>query len=96
MGYSLDSMITIMKNAPELKIELYGFASQDEDQPMKLSATRLKLVVGRLLENGIKHTRIHTKSLGTTRSRSGCPGGFHCTEVQNQLDRVVMYKVMKQ
>ena len=86
----------MMKDIPDLKIKLYGLGSVDEDYPMELSVTRARLVADLILESGIKPSRIRINGIGAYRPRSGCTEGKQCADAQYQLDRVVMYKVVKE
>ena len=92
----MQSIVKMMKDIPELKIKLYGLGSVDEDYPMELSVTRARLVADLILESGIKPSRIRINGIGPYRPRSGCTEGKQCTDAQYQLDRVVMYKVVKE
>ena len=93
--HDMQSAAKMMKDAPELKIELYGLASLDEDHPNKLSEARVRILAGLISESGIDAARIHVNNIGTYRSRSGCAKGDDCKEEQHKLDRVVMYSVVK-
>ena len=93
--HDMESLVKKMKDAPELKVELYGLASLDEDHPNKLSEARVRILAGLISESGIETARIHINNIGTYRSRSGCAKGQECTEDQHKLDRVVMYTVVK-
>jgi len=92
----LESIVKMMKDIPELKMKLYGLASVDEDYPMELSITRARLVADLVLESGIKPARIRINGIGAYRPRSGCTEGKECTDDQYRLDRVVMYRVVKE
>ena len=92
----MQSIVKMMKEIPDLKIKLYGLGSADEDYPMELSVTRARLVADLILESGIKPSRIRINGIGPYRPRSGCTEGKQCTDAQYQLDRVVMYKVVKE
>jgi outer membrane protein OmpA-like peptidoglycan-associated protein len=92
----MQSIVKMMKDIPDLRIKLYGLGSVDEDYPMELSVTRARLVADLLLESGIKPSRIRINGIGPYRPRSGCTEGKQCTDTQYQLDRVVMYKVVKE
>jgi outer membrane protein OmpA-like peptidoglycan-associated protein len=85
-----------MKEIPRLKIKLYGLASLDEDYPMELSVARARLVADMILESGIKPGRVRINGIGAYRPRSGCTEGKLCTDATYQLDRVVMYRVVKE
>ena len=93
--HKIEDLAKMMKDAPELKVELYGLASFDEKHPMKLSEARVRSIAGLISENGIEAARIHVNNIGTSRSRSGCEKGEGCEEEQYKLDRVVMYTVGK-
>ena len=92
----LQSIVKMMKDIPDLRIKLYGLSSLDEDYPMELSVTRARLVADLLLESGIKPSRIRINGIGAYRPRSGCTEGKLCSEEQYKLDRVVMYRVVKE
>jgi hypothetical protein len=92
----MQTIVKMMKDVPELKIKIYGLSSVDEDYPMELSVTRARLVADLFLESGIKPSRIRINGIGAYRPRSGCTEGKECTEDQYNLDRVVMYKVVKE
>ena len=93
--HDMENVAKMMKDAPELKIELYGLASLDEDHPNKLSEARVRILAGLISESGIEAARIHLNNIGTYRSRSGCAKGDDCKDEQHKLDRVVMYTVAK-
>jgi outer membrane protein OmpA-like peptidoglycan-associated protein len=92
----MQAIVKMMKDIPDLKIKIYGLGSIDEDYPMELSVTRARLVADLILESGIKSSRIRINGIGAYRPRSGCTGSKECTDTQYQLDRIVMYKVVKE
>lgn len=92
----LQTIVKMMKDIPELKIKLYGLGSLDEDYPMELSVTRARLVADLMLESGIKPSRIRINGIGAYRPRSGCTEGKACTDANYKMDRVVMYRVVKE
>jgi outer membrane protein OmpA-like peptidoglycan-associated protein len=92
----LQAIVKMMKDVPGLKVMLYGLASVDEDYPMELSVTRARLVADLFLESGIKPARMRINGIGAYRPRSGCTESKPCTQDQYKLDRVVMYKVIKE
>jgi outer membrane protein OmpA-like peptidoglycan-associated protein len=92
----LEAIVKMMKEVPQLKIKLYGLSSLNEDYPMELSVTRARLVADLILESGIKADRVRINGMGAYRPRSGCTGGKQCSEDSYQLDRVVMYRVIKE
>lgn len=92
----LQTIVKMMKDIPELKIKLYGLGSLDEDYPMELSVTRARLVADLILEAGIKPSRIRINGIGAYRPRSGCTETKVCTDENYKMDRVVMYRVVKE
>ena len=92
----LQSLIKTMDDNSDMKVKIYGLASLDEDQPMKISVDRARSAADILMENGIKPSKISVNGIGASRPRSGCTEGKLCTEDAYKLDRVVMYKVVKE
>ncbi len=92
----LQTIMKMMKDIPALSIKIYGLASLDEDYPMELSVTRARVIADLVLESGIKASRIRIKGMGAYRPRSGCTEGKPCPEASYRLDRVVLYKVIKE
>ncbi|MCW3126064.1 MAG: flagellar motor protein MotB, partial [Bacteroidetes bacterium] len=91
----LEPIVKMMQEVPQLKMKIYGLGSADEDYPMELSITRARLVADMMMEVGIKPGRIRINGVGSFRPRSGCVEGKQCTQEQYKMDRVVMYKVIK-
>ena len=92
----LQAIIKMMQDIPALKVKLYGLGSLDEDYPMELSVSRARTVANLFFETGIKPARVRINGVGAFRPRSGCVEGKACTQDQYRLDRVVLYKVVKE
>lgn len=92
----LEAIVKMMQEIPQLKMKIYGLGSADEDYPMELSITRARMVADLMLESGIKPARIRINGIGPFRPRSGCVEGKECTQEQYQMDRVVLYTVIKE
>ena len=91
----LQNIIKTLEDDPSLRIKIYGLASLDEENTMDLSADRARAAADLLMQNGIKASKISTSGIGTSHPISGCTEGKLCPEQSYQLDRVVMYKIVK-
>lgn len=62
----LDQLVTLLKNQPQLALDLSGFADQrgDEQANLLLSKARVNAVQSYLIKQGVSHTRLSTQAFG--------------------------------
>lgn len=87
----LDKLADIMRNNPNLKIELSGHTDSDgnDDHNMKLSDSRAKAVVDYLIAKGINPARLSWKGYGET-----VPIELNDTAEHKQLNRRTEVKIL--
>ena len=92
----LAAVLKMLDQDPGLRIKIFGLASANEDQPVELSVDRARSAADILMSNGVRSSKISISGIGASRTRSGCTIDKQCTEESYQLDRVVMYKIVKE
>lgn len=62
----LDQLVVLLKNQPQLALDLSGFADQrgDEQANLLLSKKRVNAVQSYLIKHGISHTRLSAQAFG--------------------------------
>ena len=87
----LDRLIQILKQNPEIKIEIQGHTStgRTEDFNLKLSQERADAVANYLLEKGIEKERIQAKGYGSSK-----PIAPNTTEANKAKNRRVSFKIL--
>jgi len=87
----LDRLIQILKQNPEIKIEIQGHTSTGriEDFNLKLSQERADAVANYLLEKGIEKERIQAKGYGSSK-----PIAPNTTEANKAKNRRVSFKIL--
>ena len=93
----LDSLVIILKNNPEITIELASHTDSraPADYNIKLSQKRANTCVNYLVEHGISRPRLTAVGYGETRLVNDCTDGVDCTEEEHQQNRRTTFKVLK-
>ncbi len=93
----LDSLILILKDNPEIKIELSSHTDSraDDNYNMKLSERRAQSAVQYMINHGIAKDRMRAKGYGETKLINRCSNGVACTEEEHQLNRRTEFKVVE-
>jgi outer membrane protein OmpA-like peptidoglycan-associated protein len=93
----LDKLVAIMKDNPQLIIELGSHTDSRGGAPenMSLSERRAKSAVEYVISRGIDRTRISGKGYGETVLTNKCADGVQCSEEQHQENRRTEFKVVK-
>ncbi|MBN2519310.1 MAG: OmpA family protein [Bacteroidales bacterium] len=86
----LNKLLTLLKNNPELKIDIYGHTDNigKEKYNQNLSEKRAKAVFNFLIKNGIEESRLTFKGYG-----SSVPIKSNNSEEERKLNRRVEFKV---
>jgi outer membrane protein OmpA-like peptidoglycan-associated protein len=94
---TLDKVINIMKNDPQLVIELSSHTDSRSsgEYNMKLSQNRAKSAVDYMLARGVDKTRISGKGYGETKLINKCADGVECTEEEHAQNRRTEFKISR-
>ncbi|MDQ3048507.1 MAG: OmpA family protein [Bacteroidota bacterium] len=94
---ALDKVINLMKNDPQLVIELSSHtdARSTNDFNLKLSQQRAKAGVDYMLTRGVAKDRISGKGYGETRILNRCKDGVECTEDEHAKNRRTEFKIQR-
>ncbi len=94
----LDTLVTLMKENPDLRIELGSHTDSraDDNYNLKLSQKRAQSAVDYLVSKGIDKSRLVAKGYGETMLVNGCSNGVPCTEEQHQQNRRTTFKVLSE
>jgi len=85
----LDKLVNILKEHPEIDIELSSHTDSRGSNPYNksLSQRRAESAVSYIISKGIDPKRIVAKGYGEEKLREPCPDGINCTEEQHQKNR---------
>lgn len=91
----LDALVTIMKENPDINIELSSHTdSRAKDQyNLTLSQKRAQSAVDYIIAHGVAQKRITAKGYGETKLVNKCTNGVKCTESEHQQNRRTEFKV---
>jgi len=91
---NLEEMLQIMKEFPELLIEIgaHADARGSSESNMLLSERRAQSVVNYLVAKGIEIRRLKPKGYGDTRIINDCTKGVNCPDSKHKLNRRVEFK----
>jgi outer membrane protein OmpA-like peptidoglycan-associated protein len=92
----LDKLIEIMKENPEIKVELGSHTdSRASDQyNLTLSQKRSESAVRYIIKNGIPKERITAKGYGETKLLNRCSNGVTCSEEEHAKNRRTEFKII--
>ena len=92
----LDKLVKILKQHPELKIELSSHTDSraSEHYNMALSQRRAAAVVDYLAKRGIDASRLVAKYYGETHLVNECAPNVKCTEEEHQMNRRTEFRVI--
>lgn len=93
----LDKLITILKENPEIHIELGSHTDSRGNAQYNqwLSQKRANSAVQYMLDRGVERNRITAKGYGETMLLNRCADGVKCTEAEHQLNRRTEFKNLK-
>ncbi|MCW3082897.1 MAG: hypothetical protein JWP12_263 [Bacteroidetes bacterium] len=94
---TLDKVINIMKNDPQLMIELSSHTDSrsSSEYNMKLSQQRAKAAVDYMISKGVSKERISGKGYGESRLINKCADGVECTEEEHAKNRRTEFKISR-
>jgi outer membrane protein OmpA-like peptidoglycan-associated protein len=94
---TLDKVINLMKNDPQLVIELFSHTDSrsSTDYNMRLSQQRAKAAVDYILSGGISKDRISGKGFGESKLINDCRDGVECTEEEHAKNRRTEFKILR-
>lgn len=92
----LDKLVNILKENPEIDIELGSHTDCRGTDPYNksLSQKRAEAAVGYIISKGIVSKRISAKGYGELKPRVDCPDG-NCSDAEHQLNRRTEFTVTK-
>lgn len=92
----LDKLVKIMKDNPEIKIELSSHTDSraDDKYNMVLSQRRAESAVKYITDHGIAKDRITAHGYGESRLVNRCTNGVKCSEEEHQANRRTEFKVV--
>lgn len=93
---TLDKVINIMKNDPQLVIELSSHTDSrsSAEYNMKLSQQRAKTAVDYIVAHGIGKDRISGRGYGESRLINRCADGVECSEEEHAKNRRTEFKIL--
>ncbi|MEJ8803673.1 OmpA family protein [Pontibacter sp. H249] len=93
----LDKLVAMLKNNPEVKIEMSSHTDSRESVKynLTLSERRAQAAVDYLVSQGIDRSRLRAKGYGKSRLVNGCADGVVCSEADHQLNRRTEFKIIK-
>lgn len=91
----LDKLVTIMKENPDINIELSSHtdARADDQYNKVLSQKRAEAAVNYIVSKDINRKRIVAKGYGESKLVNRCKNGVRCTEEEHQQNRRTEFKV---
>ena len=94
---TLDKVSNIMKNDPQLMIELSSHTDSrsSSDYNMKLSQQRAKNAVDYMIARGVSKERISGKGYGESKLINNCADGVECTEEEHAKNRRTEFKISR-
>ncbi|MFD2513156.1 OmpA family protein [Pontibacter locisalis] len=93
----LDRLVTVLKNNPDVKIELSAHTDSRESVKynQRLSERRAKSAVDYLVSKGISKSRLTSKGYGKTKLVNSCADNVECSEEEHQLNRRTEFRIIK-
>lgn len=93
----LDKLVDIMKDAPNVQVEISGHtdARGKDAYNLSLSQRRAESVVNYLTEHGVNKKQLVAKGYGEQHIRNKCTNGVSCSEEEHQHNRRVEFKILK-
>jgi outer membrane protein OmpA-like peptidoglycan-associated protein len=93
---TLDKVINLMKNDPQLIIELYSHTDSrsSTDYNTKLSQQRAKAAVDYIVAGGVSRDRISGKGFGESKLINNCSDGVECSEEEHAKNRRTEFKIL--
>ena len=93
----LDKLVTILKENPDIKIELSSHTDSrgSDDYNKALSQRRAESAVTYIIKQGISSTRLIAKGYGEEAPVNGCTNGVGCSKEEYQRNRRTEFKVIE-
>ncbi len=94
----LDTLATLMRENPDLRIELGSHTDSraDDKYNLTLSQKRAQSAVDYLVSKGIDKSRLVAKGYGETMLVNGCSNGVLCSDDEHQKNRRTTFKVLEE
>ncbi|CAN5207136.1 OmpA family protein [soil metagenome] len=91
----LDKLVAILKDNPNIKIELGSHTDSraDDDYNLRLSQRRAESAVNYIISEGIDKNRIRARGYGETQLINRCANDEPCSEEEHQQNRRTEFKV---
>lgn len=93
----LNKIVKIMKDNPEVKLEITSHtdAMGDDNSNKALSEKRAKAVVDYLISNGVSADRLKSFGKGETQIRNRCKNGVNCSDTEHEYNRRTEFKFIR-
>ncbi|KAA9340337.1 OmpA family protein [Adhaeribacter soli] len=93
----LDKMVVMLKDNPNIKIELSSHTDSRQTQGYNklLSQLRAEAAVKYMILQGIDARRLKAKGYGETKLRNRCKDNVQCSEEEHQLNRRTEFKLIR-
>lgn len=93
----LDKLVELLRDNPNIKIELSSHTDSRADDALNLdlSEKRAQSAVRYLILKGISQNRLVAKGYGESRLINGCTNDVECTEEEHQKNRRTEFKVIE-
>ncbi|GAA4455435.1 hypothetical protein GCM10023189_23230 [Nibrella saemangeumensis] len=92
----LDRVVAILKEYPEMKIELRAHtdARSNDTYNLRLSESRARAAMDYLVARGVNPSRLLAKGYGEAEVVNGCTDGVECSEPEHQQNRRTEFKIV--
>ncbi|AOW19906.1 hypothetical protein LPB138_04070 [Urechidicola croceus] len=94
----LDKVVEIMKNNPEIKIEINSHTDSRaaDEYNLRLSDDRSKSTIAYIISQGIEAYRLSGQGYGETQLVNKCSNGVKCSEAEHQENRRTEFIVINE
>lgn len=92
----LDEFVQILKEYPEIRVELRAHTDcrGDATYNLNLSESRAETIVNYIIYKGIDKNRLTFKGYGDTKPVNECTKGVTCSDEKHQVNRRVEFKIL--
>ena len=92
----LNQLLTVLKNNPEIVIELgcHTDSRGDDEYNLTLSRNRAKSAINYLISKGIEAKRLKARGYGETELINKCKNGVKCESDKHEENRRVEYTIL--
>lgn len=93
----LDRLVTILKDNPEMRIEIGSHTDSrgSDAYNLRLSQKRADAAINYLIERGVNKARLEARGYGETKLLNHCKNEVSCSEKEHQINRRTEFKILK-